>query len=89
LEQNPPLEVSRHIDLQECNKAQIHEMERFKWFMGEQIGHDPLRDRSINEIYEEWIEKFGASFRVWWEEEKKREAKHCGDDAPATSSANP
>jgi hypothetical protein len=77
------MEVSEHSDLQECNKAQISEMERFKWFMGEQIGHDPLRDRSINEIYEEWIGKYGAAFRAWWEEQKREKRKQYNGSACA------
>jgi len=81
VEQNSSMEVSEHSDLQECNKAQISEMERFKWFMGEQIGHDPLRDRSINEIYEEWIGKYGAAFRAWWEEQKREKRKQYNGSA--------
>ncbi len=69
-----PTEISQQNDLQDCNRAQIHEMERFKWFLGEQIGHDPLRDKPLNDIYCEWIGKYGEAFRKWWEEEKKRAA---------------
>jgi hypothetical protein len=76
MEQHFSKDSPEYRDLKQCNIAQIAEMERFKWFMGEQIGHDPLRDRSINEIYEEWIEKFGAAFRKWWEEEKRRDSDH-------------
>jgi len=75
LDQKPPAMGERQSDVQQCNQAQIAEMERFKWFMGEQMGHDPLRDRSINDIYCEWIVQYGAAFRKWWEEKEKRDAE--------------
>lgn len=56
---------------QEYIQAQIAEMEKFKWFMGEKLGHDPLKDRTLNEIYCEWIDKYGAEFRAWWERQKR------------------
>jgi hypothetical protein len=48
-------------------KAQIVEMEKYKWILGVHLGHDPLLDRSLNEIYCDWIHKHGPAFRVWWE----------------------
>jgi hypothetical protein len=50
-------------------KLEIQEMEKYKWCLGVQIGHDPLNDRSIEEIYCEWINKNGEQFR------KKHEIK--------------
>jgi hypothetical protein len=42
-------------------------MERYKWYLGVQLQHDPLQDRSLNEIYCEWIAKYAADFRKFWE----------------------
>ena len=64
-------EVPGRSDLQACLKAEIAEMDRFKWFLGERLGHDPLQDRSLNAIYIEWIESFGAAFREKWEQTRK------------------
>lgn len=75
--QNLPTEISDQDDLIDCVKAQINEMERFKWFLGEQLGHDPLNDRSLNEIYEEWIEKYGADYRKRWDEKKRQKHPEC------------
>ena len=72
MEHNLPIGVSEHNDFQACIKAEIAEMDKFKWFLGEQLGHDPLQDRSLNEIYREWINKFGAAFREWWEKGQKK-----------------
>ena len=52
-------------------------MERFKWFEGVKLGHDPLQDRTLNEIYMDWIEKYGADFRKYWEERNRDKQKQC------------
>ncbi len=51
-------------------------MERHKWFEGVKLGHDPLQDHSLNEIYVDWIEKYGADFRKYWETQNGRPLKH-------------
>ncbi len=71
---NLPDKASCLCDLQDCIKAQIAEMERFKWLLGERLGHDPLQDRTLNEIYCEWIQKYSASFRTWWEDGRHTQA---------------
>ena len=77
--QNLPAEVSEECDFQECLKAQITEMEKFKWLLGEKLGHDPLLDRPLNAIYGEWIQTYGPAFRDWWEKNKreKRKLNNC------------
>jgi hypothetical protein len=50
-------------------RAQLKEIDIFKWNLGVQLGHDPLLDRSMNEIAEEWITRHGAAFRAWWDDQ--------------------
>jgi hypothetical protein len=57
-----------HADLLETIRAEINEIEKFKWYLGERLGHDPLQDRSMNDICEEWIAKYAADFRKWWQQ---------------------
>ena len=54
-------------DTRKSIEAEIQEMERYKWYLGVQLQHDPLQDRSLNEIYCEWIAKYAADFRKFWE----------------------
>ena len=37
-------------EMEETIKAEIEEIEKYKWYLGEHIGHDPLMDKSLNEI---------------------------------------
>jgi hypothetical protein len=50
-------------EMEETIKAEIEEIERYKWYLGERIGHDPLLDRSMNEICKEWIQQNALLFR--------------------------
>jgi hypothetical protein len=52
-------------------EAEIQEMEKYKWNLGVRLQHDPLNDRSLNDIYCEWIDKYAAEFRKEWEEKNK------------------
>jgi hypothetical protein len=70
MEQLQPLRGSDSCDFENCIKAQIAEVEKYKWLLGEQIGHDPLQDKTLNEIYTEWIQKYAADYRKWWESRK-------------------
>jgi hypothetical protein len=63
--------VYSNADLLESLRAEIEEIEKFKWCLGERIGHDPLIDRSMNDICQEWINKYAADFRKWWQERRK------------------
>ncbi len=63
--------VYSNADLLESLRAEIEEIEKFKWCLGERLGHDPLLDRSMNDICQEWINKYAAEFRKWWQEKRK------------------
>jgi hypothetical protein len=63
--------VFSNADLLESLRAEIEEIEKFKWYLGERLGHDPLLDRSMNDICQEWINNYAAEFRRWWQERKK------------------
>lgn len=57
--------------LKECLKAQVEEIEKHKWNLGVELGRNPLEVRSLNDICREWIERYAASFRKWWDERKQ------------------
>jgi hypothetical protein len=59
-----PQEIQRSLE------AEIVEMEKYKWYLGEKLQHDPLQDRSLNDIYCEWIEKYASDFRRDWDKNK-------------------
>lgn len=61
-------------EMQETMRAQIEEIEKFKWYLGERIGHDPLKDMSMNEICNEWIRKNAQTFREHREIAKRNKA---------------
>lgn len=63
---------SEKNDIRRCIEAEICEMEKYKWCLGVQLRHDPLQDRSLNDIYTEWIEKYAAGFRKEWEDNKSK-----------------
>jgi len=56
-------------------EVEIQEMEKYKWNLGVHLQHDPLQDRSLNDIYCEWINKYAADFRKFWEEKKKEDVQ--------------
>jgi hypothetical protein len=60
-------------EMEETIKAEIQEIEKYKWYLGERIGHDPLVDRSMNEICKEWIQQHARAFRDHWEAEKRKQ----------------
>jgi hypothetical protein len=70
MEQNSESAVSGK-EMAETVKAEIDEIEKYKWYLGERIGHDPLIDRSMNDICNEWIEKHAQGFRKHWEDVNK------------------
>jgi hypothetical protein len=49
-------------------EEQRHEIEKYKWCLGIELHHDPLNDRSLYEIAQEWLDKFAGRFRKEWEE---------------------
>ena len=66
-----PQEIQRSLE------AEIKEMEKYKWYLGEKLQHDPLQDRSLNDIYCEWIEKYASDFRRDWDMNKPGSATDC------------
>lgn len=60
-------ELRAREDRRACARAQILEMEKYRWCLGVQLGRDPLLDRTRDEICAEWIERHAADFRAWWE----------------------
>ena len=46
--------------------AQIDEIYRYKWFMGEEIHYDPLYTYSMDDICMMWILNNAQTFRVEW-----------------------
>lgn len=67
VQQGRPSDDTDQSALKEFIRAQLHEMEKFRWRLGEKLGHDPILDRSVNEIYGEWLCKYGEAFKRWWE----------------------
>lgn len=55
-------------DLKDFMNDQCKEIEKYKWCLGIQLHHDPLLDRSYNEICSEWINNFSIQYRKEWEE---------------------
>lgn len=47
---------------------EMAEIERYKWNLGVQLCHDPLNDKSINDICIEWIIQYAVEFREAWEQ---------------------
>jgi hypothetical protein len=62
--------TSPEDDVRRSLEAEIREMEKYKWCLGVQLQHDPLKDRSLNDIYTEWIDKYGEEFRRHWQNNK-------------------
>lgn len=59
-------------EIRQCLDAELQEMEKYKWCLGVHLQHDPLMDRTLNEIYCEWIDKYAADFRKDWERRKQQ-----------------
>jgi hypothetical protein len=58
-------------EMEDTIKAEIDEIEKYKWYLGERIGQDPLNNRSMNDICQEWIERHAKDFRKHWEQKKR------------------
>ena len=54
-------------DLKNFMKDQCLEIEKYKWNLGIKLSHDPLIDRSYNDICAEWISNFSIQYRQEWE----------------------
>lgn len=55
------------IKLKRFLKDQKEEIEKYKWCLGIKLCHDPLNDKTLNEICFEWIKKYASEFRKTWE----------------------
>jgi hypothetical protein len=51
--------------------AELQEIDKYKWCLGVKLGHDPLNDRTLNDIYTEWISKNAKAFQSNWEASHK------------------
>lgn len=54
-------------ELRESARAQLEEIARYQWYLGERLGRDPLLDRTREDIALEWIALYAADFRREWE----------------------
>jgi len=67
-----PKDPVQDDETRRCLDAEVLEMEKYKWCLGVHLQHDPLMDRTLNEIYCEWIDKYAADFRKDWEKRKQQ-----------------
>jgi hypothetical protein len=58
-------------DLRESAQAEREEMLKYKWYLGEKLGHDPEDDRPAWEIFAEWVDRYAAAFRQHWEAQRR------------------
>lgn len=69
---SPPVDSSlSDQEMRDCINAEVEEIMKYKWYMGERLKHDPLQDRTMNDICKEWIEKHAADFRKSWQSRRK------------------
>jgi len=54
-------------ELKAFAKAQLREIQKYRAQLSIQLGRDPLRDRTFNEIAIEWIANNSSRFRSQWE----------------------
>jgi|GEM_PF-2377250 hypothetical protein len=53
-----------------CLFAQLDEIMKYKWYLGEAMKRDPLECMSMDEICLRWIEKYAKEFRAHWNSQK-------------------
>lgn len=56
------------IEMKEFLSSQCEEILKYKWYLGEKLHHDPLLDKTINDIGHEWIQLYAREYRKKWEE---------------------
>lgn len=64
------------VELKEFLAAQCEEILKYKWCLGEQLHHDPLLDKTMEDIGHEWIQLFARRYREEWEEKRKKEVNN-------------
>ena len=55
-------------EMKEFLRSQCEEILKYKWCLGEKLHHDPLLDKTINDIGHEWIQLYAREYRKKWEE---------------------
>jgi len=58
--------IIKEPELQNLNNQQIIEIQRYRWYLGEQLCHDPLLDMSLDQICLQWITLYAKKFRLHW-----------------------
>lgn len=66
------MDKMNNLELKEFLKAQVEEIMKYKWCLGVKLCHDPLLDRSIEEIGFEWVSLFAKQYRNEWVEKRKK-----------------
>lgn len=52
--------------LKEYLNAQIEEVYKYKWCMGETMCKDPLEEFTLNDIFIMWVQENAIKFRQTW-----------------------
>ena len=63
------IEEIKQNRLHDFLQAQLEEIYRYKWIMGEEMHNDPLTKYSMNEICSMWILNNAQAFRIEWIQE--------------------
>lgn len=67
METNPVEEKCKaEEDFRKSLYAQLEEIMKYKWYLGEAMKRDPLECMSMDEICLQWIEKYAKQFREYW-----------------------
>jgi len=66
-----PSEAYSEHELRESAQAEREEMLKYKWYLGEKLGHDPENDRPAWEIFAEWVARHAAGFRKNWDAQRR------------------
>lgn len=53
-------------EFKNCLFAQLDEIMKYKWYLGEAMKKDPLECMSMDEICLQWIERYAKEFREHW-----------------------
>ena len=65
--------------------AELEEILRYKWYLGEEMKQDPLESMSMDEICLQWINKYAEAFRNNWKREMKQKTELPADCGCADS----
>ena len=59
--------IEKEKKLKKFLSDEIEEIQKYKWFLGIKLCHDPLNDITMNEISSNWIKLYAKEFRKNWE----------------------